>query len=282
MGKLSALTMAQHLVSVVLSFLVPCIIEAQSLAPLQRTTFIERAGLRIEPGLSYTWGTSAYTFFEDYATILGGKRREFDTPISGSLRISRHVDEHQSIGLSVGFTRATLRENYDYDPLKVPLPLAPAQNITQNINLETIPVMLCYDIYPVDRQFTTYVGAAVGLAFSHLQWYEDLSSSSRLGARRRGERFNDWMYHLATELRSGVSLGFDGSARAPVRSGLRMELSYRYVPVRGAFMQQVAKSFTARPPERMAQDYTLDIGGIGIHIGIMFVLRHTDRTTTNP
>jgi hypothetical protein len=47
-------------------------------------------------------------------------------------------------------------------------------------------------------------------------------------------------------------------------------------------MQQVAKSFTARPPERMAQDYTLDIGGIGIHIGIMFVLRHTDRTTTNP
>lgn len=281
-GKESALKIPYHIVLPVLCLVTSFSAYSQSLVPLQSTAFIEQAGLRIEPDLSYTWGTSALEFFEDYAAILGGKRREFDTPISGSLRISRHVDEHQSVGLSVGFTRATMRENYDYDPLKVPVPLAPAQNITQNINLETIPVMFCYDIYPVDRQFTTYVGAAVGLAFSHLQWYEDLSSSSRLGSRRRGERFNDWIYHVVAEIRSGVSLGFDGSTQAPVRSGLRMELSYRYVPVRGPFMQQVARSFSAQPPARMAEDYTLNIGGFGVHIGIMFVLRRKDRTTTIP
>jgi hypothetical protein len=256
--------------------------KAQSLSRLQSTSFVEHAGLRIEPGLSYTVGTSAVEFFEDYNGVLGGKQREFDTPITGSLRISRHLDEHQSLGLSVGYTRATLRENYDYDPTKVPLPIAPAQNITQNMFLESIPVMAAYDIYPVDRQFTTYIGAALGVGFSHMQWYEDLTTSSKPGARRKGERFNDWIYHLAMEVRTGVSLGFDGSTSAPVRSGIRLECSYRYMPISAPFMGQIAKSIAGNPPSRFNDDYTLNIGGFGLHIGIMFVLRHSPRTATIP
>lgn len=265
------------------SALLTCVdADAQSLSRLQSKSFVERAGLRIEPGLSYTWGTTAVEFFHDYNSILGGKRREFDTPITGSLRISRHLTEHQSLGLSVGYTRSTLRENYDYDPTTVPEPIAPAQNITQNISLESIPVMACYDFYPVDRQFTTYVGAAVGLGFSHMQWYEDITSSSTPGARRRGERFNDWIYHLAMEVRTGISLGFDGSTSAPVRSGIRLECSYRYMPIRAPFMENVAKSIAGNPPAQFFDDYTLNVGGFGVHIGIMFVLRHSQRTATNP
>jgi hypothetical protein len=255
---------------------------SQTLSRLQSTNFVRSAGLRIEPGLSYTWGTSAREFFEDYAGVLGGIRREFDTPISGTLRISRHLDEHQSAGIVVGFLRSTLRENYNYIPARMNPALAPAQNITQNINLETIPLMLCYDIYPVDRQFTSYVGAAAGIGFSHLRWFEDITSSSNRGARSKGLRFDSWLYHVVLEARTGVSLGFDGSVESAFRSGLRFECSYRYIPVRGQFMENVAKSFTAQPPSRLRDSYTIDVGGISVHVGIMIVLRHTERPRRTP
>lgn len=256
--------------------------KSQSLVKLRETSFVRQAGLRIEPGLSYTWGSTADDFFRDYNEILGGKSREFSVPISGSLRISRHLDNYQSLGLSVGFTRATLRENYDYDPTKVVTPLAPAQNITQNMNLETIPLMACYDLYPVDRQFTTYVGAGVGIGFSHVQWYEDVTTSRNLGARSKGERFDDWLYHPALELRSGISLGFDGSTESAVRSGIRLECSYRFLPISGQFMRDVAKSFALPPPQRLNESYTLNLGGFAVHVGIMVVLRHSERPRISP
>ena len=257
-------------------------LSAQSLQTLQQTDFVQDAGLRIEPGLSYTWGTSALDFFKDYADVLGGTRREFDTPISGSIRVSRYLDRAHSLGIQTGFTRSTLRENYNYDPVKVAIPLAPAQNITQNISVESIPIMVCYDYYPADRQFTTYLGMAAGLGVSRLQWYEDLTSSSKLGSRVRGLRFDDWVYHLAAEMRTGISLGFDGSTNSALRSGIRLEVSYRFVPVTAQFMQDVARSFAVAPPERLAQRYTIDLGGIGVHVGIMIVLRHTKKPRIAP
>jgi hypothetical protein len=261
-------------VAAVCLVIAPIIVSGQTLARLRETNFVQRAGLRIEPGLSYTLGTNAKEFFQDYAQVLGGKSREFSTPVSGSLRISRHLDEYQSIGLVAGFTRTNLRENYDYDPRVVEVPLAPAQNVTQNMNIESIPLMVCYDLYPVDRQFTSYIGGSVGLGISHVQWYEDITVSRSPGARSKGERFDDWLYHLATELRAGVSLGFDGSTQSAVRSGIRIECAYRHIPVRSDFMRNVARSFPLPPPARLLNSYTLDIGGFAVHIGIMVVLRH--------
>lgn len=255
----------------------PILLSGQSLARLRETNFVQKAGLRIEPGLSYTWGTNAQEFFQDYARVLGGRNRELSTPVSGTLRISRHLDEYQSVGLVAGFTRTNLRENYDYDPRTVDVPLAPAQNITQNMTIESIPLMVCYDLYPVDRQFTSYLGGSIGMGFSNVQWYEDITVSRSPGARSKGERFDDWLYHLAAEVRAGVSLGFDGSTQSALRSGIRLECAYRYVPIRGDFMRNVARSFALPAPERMQSNYTLDIGGFAVHIGIMIVLRHSDR-----
>lgn len=256
---------------------IPILLNGQSLSRLRETNFVQRAGLRIEPGLSYTWGTNAQEYFEDYARVLGGRSRELSTPVSGTLRISRHLDEYQSIGLVTGFTRTNLRENYDYDPRVVEVPLAPAQNITQNMNIESIPLMVCYDLYPVDRQFTSYLGGSIGIGFSHVQWYEDITVSRSPGARSKGERFDNWLYHLAAEMRAGISLGFDGSTQSALRSGIRLECAYRYVPIRGEFMRNVARSFALPSPERLQNSYTLDIGGFAVHIGIMVVLRHNDR-----
>ena len=247
---------------------------AQSLQQLQSTEFVQDAGLRIEPSLSYTWGTSADDFFTDYAEVLGGRSREFSTPIGGSLRISRHLDSQHSLGLSIGYIRSSLRENYDYDPRTVVSPLAPPQNITQNMTTRTIPVMLCYDLYPVDRQFTSYVGVAVGAAFSHLYWYEDLTTSRQPGARSKGVRFDEWLTHPALEIRSGLSLGFDGNINSAARSGIRLECSYRSLPMQGAFMRSVARSFALLPPDRLSNTYTLDMGGFSVHVGLMLVLRH--------
>lgn len=257
-------------------------LHAQSLRRLQDTVFAREAGLRIEPGLSYTLGTSAKEFFADYLTVLGGKSREFDTPISGTLRITRHIDDRASVGILAGYQRGTLRENYDYDPTKYPKGYGPFQNVTQNFTIESIPILACADYYPVDRQFTTYVGAGLGCAFSHVTWTEELTTSRLPGARSSGVRFDDWLTSIALQLRTGISLGFDATDKAPVKSGIRLECSYWTVPLRAPFMKSEAQSYTTSVPESMRQPYTIDVGGFALQIGIMFVLRHPTGSRREP
>lgn len=256
--------------------------QAQSLQRLQDTSFAREAGLRVELGLSYTLGTSAKEFFADYLTVLGGKSREFETPISGSLRIARHLNDNVSVGIMAGYQRSTLRENYDYDPTKYPKGYGPFQNVTQNFTMETIPVIACVDFYPVDRQFTTYVGAGLGMAFSHGNWFEQLATSRLPGARSSGTRYDDWATHLALQVRTGISFGFDGTDHSPVKSGIRLECSYWRLPIQAPFMKNVAQSFTATVPQSMTQSYTIDMGGFAVQIGFMFVLRHPSSAHRTP
>lgn len=257
-------------------------LQAQSLQRLQDTSFAREPGLRIEPGLSYTLGTSAKEFFKHYQTVLGGKSSEFEIPVSGTLRISRHLNNYVSVGIVSGYQRTILRENYNYDPATFPVGYAPFQNITQNFTMESIPVLLCADYYPVNRQFTTYVGLGLGLCFSHGSWFEQISTSRMPGARIGGSRYEGWVTHGAMQMRTGISFGFDATDRAPVKSGIRLECSYWKLPIQASFMESIAKTFTTTVPESMRQPFTIDVGGLAFHIGIMFVLRHPTGNQRTP
>ncbi|HBB26200.1 MAG TPA: hypothetical protein DCZ59_08040 [Bacteroidetes bacterium] len=229
--------------------------------------------VRLEASVLWTLGIQAPDFIRDYQGVLGGAASSFGVPIGARASVNQYLTDEISVGVSGGFFRATIRENYTYDPKPPTTPLGPAQNVTQNIEVSTIPVLLNLDLFPARRQFTGYLGVGIGLVFSNVFWSEEIQTSRLLGARRSGTRYNGSLIAPTAKLRAGVSLGFDGSAMARSATGIRIEVGYTFAPLQDRFFAGQFDSFAVPPPQRLGQEYMIDAGGVSIEIGISLLLR---------
>ncbi len=242
----------------------------------------DRAGnqrpVRFEVSSSWTFGIDADQFFRDYQTVFGGRASGFDVPVGFGASLSTYQLNDVSIGVTAGYYRAVVRENYDYRPLLRDTSFGPSQNVTQNMSLTCIPAMISLDYFPVFRQFTGYVGASVGIGHITMQWNEELSSSTLPGARRGGERYNASHIVPAVHLRTGVSLGLDGEVGNNVRAALTLEGGYLYMPLSAPIMRDAASSFVASVPERLRADYSMQAGGMQLRIGFLLFIRPPAKT----
>lgn len=249
------------------------------------TTRLQRTGnqrpVRAEVSSSWTFGIDADVFFSDYQRVFGGRASGFDVPVGFGGSLSTYQLDDVSFGVTAGYYRAVVRENYDYRPILLDTSFAPSQNVTQNMALTCIPAMVSIDYFPVFRQFTGFVGAAVGLGHISLRWTEELSSSTLPGARRGGERYNTSHIVPAIQIRTGVSLGLDGELGKNVRAALTLEGGYLYMPLSAALMQDAASSFTAPVPDRLRTDYRIQAGGMQLRIGFLLFIRPPAKSTTS-
>lgn len=249
------------------------------------TTRLQRTGnqrpVRAEVSSSWTFGIDADVFFSDYQRVFGGRASGFDVPVGFGGSLSTYQLDDVSFGVTAGYYRAVVRENYDYRPILLDTSFAPSQNVTQNMALTCIPAMVSIDYFPVFRQFTGFVGAAVGLGHISLRWTEELSSSTLPGARRGGERYNASHIVPAIQIRTGVSLGLDGELGKNVRAALTLEGGYLYMPLSAALMQDAASSFTAPVPDRLRTDYRIQAGGMQLRIGFLLFIRPPAKSTTS-
>jgi len=152
--------------------------------------------------------------------------------------------------------------------------------VTQNIEVATIPVMLTLDLYPARRQFTGFIGLGLGVAFGNILWSEEIQTSRLPGARKSGTRYEGSLIAPLARIRTGVSLGFDGSAAAKSATGIRVEVGYTFAPFRDTFFAGQFESFAVPPPERLRQDYVIDAGGVSIEVGISLLLRQRTSKTS--
>ncbi|MBU3698950.1 MAG: hypothetical protein FGM33_02920 [Candidatus Kapabacteria bacterium] len=236
--------------------------------------------MRFEASVLWNLGVQAPDFIRDYQSVLGGLASSFGVPIGGRASINQYLTDEISIGLSGGYFKAAIRENYTYDA-KPPSPsLGPIQNVTQNIEVATIPVMLTLDLYPARRQFTGYFGLGLGVAFGNILWSEEIQTSRLPGARKSGTRYEGSLIAPLARIRTGVSLGFDGSAAAKSATGIRVEVGYTFAPFRDTFFAGQFESFAVPPPERLRQDYVIDAGGVSIEVGISLLLRQRTSKTS--
>lgn len=238
----------------------------------------EGTSLRFEGTVCWTLGIQAPEFIADYQSVLGGMASSFGIPIGARASISQYLNDDISIGLSGGFFRASIRETYTYDPKPPAQRYAPAQNVTQSIEVSAIPVFATIDFYPVKRQFTGFFGLGFGVLFGDVLWTEEIQTSRLPGARVSGTRFNESMIVPALKLRTGVSLGFDGPVDARTSTGIRLEIGYTIAPMNRAFMAGQFDSFSAPLPAGLRRDYTIDPGGVSVEIGICLLLRQRPRS----
>lgn len=237
----------------------------------------ERTGnqrpVRFEFTTSWTFGIGADELFRDYQTVFGGRASGFDVPVGFGASLSTYQVNDFSIGVSAGYFRAIVRENYDYRPLLRDTSFGPSQNVTQNMALTCIPAMLSVDYFPVFRQFTGFVGLSAGIGHVSFRWDEELSSSTLPGARRGGLRYDRSHIVPAVQLRTGVSLGLDGEVGKNVRAALTLEGGYLYMPLTAAILRDAAASFVATVPERLRSDYRIQAGGMQLRIGFLLFIR---------
>lgn len=236
--------------------------------------------VRLEATVLWNLGIQAADFFRDYQGVLGGTASSFGVPIGARASVNQYLTDEISVGVSGSFFRATIRENYTYDPKPPATALGPPQNVTQNIEVSTVPVLFNLDLFPARRQFTGYLGVGLGLVFGHVFWSEEIQTSRLLGARRSGTRYDGSLIAPAAKLRAGVSLGFDGSVMARSATGIRIEVGYTFAPLRDRFFTGQFESFTVPPPERLRQEYLIDAGGVSIEIGISLLLRQRVSSTS--
>ncbi len=255
-------------------------VNAQDVAIL--STRQDRVGnqrpVRLEISTAWTFGIDADKMFRDYQSVFGGRASGFDVPVGFGVSLSTYQFNDVSIGVSAGYYRAVVRENYDYRPLQLDTSFGPPQNVTQNMALTCIPAMLTLDYFPVFRQFSGYIGAGIGIGHLAFRWDEQLSSSTLPGARQGGQRYNTSHIVPAIELRTGVSLGIDAEAQRGVRAAITLEGGYLYMPLSAPLLRDAAASFVATVPERLRSNYAIQAGGMQLRIGFLLFIRPATST----
>ncbi|MCO6465262.1 MAG: hypothetical protein J5I53_01475 [Bradyrhizobiaceae bacterium] len=257
-----------------LVFVVPLVLHAQyPVADTLQPSNHSRRGkpLRLEAGIQWPLTISATEFFQDFKYYLGGKASVFDIPTGVSGSLSSYQFDNTSIGLSVGYYRAVVREGIEYDPEKRPDPIGPRQNYAETILLTAIPTMITLDYHPILRQFTGYVGCGAGASAVHMYWDEVIDNSTELGARLSGVRLDKWYAVPTINLHAGISLGFDQLIDQRSRPGLFVEVQYLWMPMTDTFFAGTAKSM-ATPDQKLMGDYTIHAGGFVVRAGLEIML----------
>ena len=139
-----------------------------------------------------------------------------------------------------------------------------------------IPAMATIDYFPIQRQFTGYVGVGAGIAPVSFFWREDLSASVDPGARQSGVRYDDSALSPAFMARSGVSLGFDDPVSKQTWGGIYFEVAYTYIPFSAPVFADLAKTLPAQP-DGSFDDYNFQTGGFVVKIGFEIILSNNDK-----
>ncbi|MDZ4745750.1 MAG: hypothetical protein SGJ05_07080 [bacterium] len=224
---------------------------------------------RIYGDLYGTFGRHASEFFEDYRRYLGGPASTFDAPLGVGAGVSSFQIPDIGLGLKVSYSRSVVRETYQFTSALDRT--RPDQTTSQNMIVSVVPVMATIDYIPIDRQFSTYIGAMAGIAFTSIRWNEGLSTTTLPGARQSGERYDDSHVSPAVGARAGVNLGWDSRPDAKVRPALYIEASYTFIPVSAPLFEEVAKTLHGSPA-RLREPYTIQAGGFGLHLGISLLV----------
>ena len=231
--------------------------------------------LRVSVDVNWVFGTQAPAFFQDYQGLLGGHASGFDTPTGLNIAVSSFQMQDVGIGISAGYYRAVVREAYAYEPDLYPIPTGPRQGVSQNIAMEVIPAFLTVDYFPVQRQFTGYIGAGAGMAAVSFSWTETLSKSNERGARLSGERYDDSELTFAVMGHAGISLGFDDPLSHKTNAAIYFEVGYQYIPFSAPVFVRTAETLLWAP-ERTNGDYQFNAGGFVLRLGFSVILTKGD------
>lgn len=142
-------------------------------------------------------------------------------------------------------------------------------SIVEKFSISSIPVLVGVEYSPIREQFTTYVGASAGIAYSSVEWTTSFREHSPMGFSRPATNIRGGAFHPAYRIYAGVDYRFDRNlwSQSPIR-GIFLEGSYLGIPIRRDYFAAVRGAGRMLRGAPGADDATLDIGGVTFTMGI--------------
>lgn len=223
--------------------------------------------LRVWASFGGVFGVHSTDFFKGYKAYMGGPSSTFDVPYVVEGGIASYLWKNLSLGLSGSYYRAVMCEDYN---MRLPVgdTAATLYAISQDMTVTSAPVLLTFDYYPTDRQFSTFVGGGLGLGFVSIVWKQGV-----YGGNVAEQRTNYDATHIvpAAMVRAGISLGWDKERATRVSGALSFEVRYTYMNVAAPLFKQVSGSIPNAGADTQG-DYHIQAGGFGLHVGVTVIV----------
>lgn len=226
-------------------------------------------------GVEFVPSPGGGTFFAGYER-LGGAVESLDARAAPMVNIRLATAGPLRICLQSTYARASFTDIYGViDSISNPYARGAAALVDQ-FSATAIPVMAGVEYAPVRSQFTTYVGAGIGLAFNTVDWSTIVRSQSIVDFYRPGANVKSSGVGPAARLYVGTDFRFDRNywSQGSVR-GIFMEASYLLLPVNRDFFAAIRGSGKGieNPPDH--DSGVLDLGGFAFTIGLnLQMVRH--------
>lgn len=145
-----------------------------------------------------------------------------------------------------------------------------AASIVENIDVTQVPVLVGVHYLPVRSQYTSYVGAQVGLSANSVKWQTiNRSISNLLYLYRPAINVSGVRLSPVARIYTGFELRFDElvSKENPFR-GVALEVAYFYLPMKNNYFERIINESKGAYSLPESPDATLQCGGISISLGV--------------
>ena len=192
-------------------------------------------------------GATSEKFFYNYNNILKGFETEFEfTPsIGGGVKFE--LFKGCRLGIDGSFYNARLVDGYWLTMISGTDTTRALFN--EDIDINTQPIIVSFEIVPYYTQFRTYVGIGFGLTFSTIKWKENVYSDLPLDKRKGGLLFDESNVSSAFRCYTGVELGFDKRRSSSFLGSLIIEARYTYIGRSVNIFDKLSKQFEEPPLE---------------------------------
>jgi hypothetical protein len=142
-------------------------------------------------------------------------------------------------------------------------------SFVERFDARVLPVTVGAEYAPIRTQFTTYVGGAVGISVTSVDWHTQTQKESPGSLSRPELNVTGYEPGVVGRVYCGVDYRFDAAVREKgLFRGLYVEASYLTIPVRRDFFIPIRRQARGLPAVPSSDRATLQVGGLALAIGL--------------
>jgi hypothetical protein len=232
---------------------------------ISRARYSDRIDI-MSAGVEFSASPGGGDFFAEYGK-LGGEESGLGSYLAPVLKGRLALTDELRVTAYTSLHRASFAEVYDVrrsDDPRVPA----VAGVSEEFSALAVPLVGGIEFAPIRTQFTSYVGAGVGLAVAQTKWQSTVLYTN--GGYTRPQRNTD-DFGVAPVARgyAGVDLRFDhGSITKAAFRGIYLEVAYLWMPIARNYFGAVRSQSTGIEEGPGVDDATLYLGGLSFTFGL--------------
>ncbi len=173
-------------------------------------------------GMGFPFSSSSDEFVNLYKNEIGGNDVLLSSAPNLSINYKTWMTEDLRMGISANFANSSFFDSFWEVGANI------TRNLTQDLKINSFPVLVLAEFMPYDKQFRSYIGGGLGANLSNIVWKEIVSSTYSKDKRITGDRYSAWSVSPQMRIYSGIELGFDEYPNSKFLGSIVFEFDYNY------------------------------------------------------